>query len=89
MRFIGAAFGYFVLQPLVYIISLAYFCGEQAVSTIFLSDNLGNFLISMLPLSIVSMILNTLIILSWGRNKTAGEEKMNSPRSKLRGIPSA
>ena len=72
---IGAAFGYFVFHPLVHIISLAHFFGEQGVSTDFPSDILRAFSISMLPWSIAFMILNALIGYSWGKIKQTDEEK--------------
>jgi len=72
---VGAAFGYFVFHPLIHIISLAHFFGEQGVSTDFLSDILRAFSISMLPWSIAFMILNALIGLSWGKIKQADKEK--------------
>jgi len=73
--FIGAAFGYFVFHPLVHIISLAHFFGEQGIARDFLSNILRAFSISMLPWSIAFMILNALIGLSWGKIKQADEEK--------------
>ena len=71
----GAAFGYFVFHPLVHIIFLAHFFGDQGVSTDFLSAILRAFSISMLPWSIAFMILNALIGLSWGKIKQTDEEK--------------
>ena len=71
----GAAFGYFVFHPLVHIISLAHFFGEQGVSIAFPSDILRAFSISMLPWSIAFMILNALIGYSWGKIKQTDEEK--------------
>jgi hypothetical protein len=71
----GAAFGYFVFHPLVHIISLAHFFGEQGVSTDFPSDILRAFSISMLPWSIAFMTLNALIGYSWGKIKQTDEEK--------------
>jgi len=71
----GAAFGYLVFHPLVHIISLAHFFGEQGVSIDFPSDILRAFSISMLPWSIAFMILNALIGYSWGKIKQTDEEK--------------
>ena len=72
---VGAAFGYFVFHPLVHIISLAHFFGQQGISTDLLSDILSAFSISMLPWSIAFMILNALIGYSWGKIKQTDEEK--------------
>jgi len=71
----GAAFGYLVFHPLVHIISLAHFFGEQGVSIDFPSDILRAFSISMLPWSVAFMILNALIGYSWGKIKQTDEEK--------------
>jgi hypothetical protein len=71
----GAAFGYFVLHPLVHVISLAHFFGEQGVATDFFSDIPSAFSPSMLPWSIAFMILSALIGVSWGKIKQADEEK--------------
>lgn len=73
----GAAFGYFIFHPLVHIISLAHFFGEQRVSTDFTSDILSAFSISMLPWSIAFMILNALIGYSWGKIKLARAQPAN------------
>ena len=72
---IGAVFGYFIFHPLVHIISLAHFFGEQGVSIDFPSDIMRAFSISMLPWSIAFMILNALIGYSWGKIKQTDEEK--------------
>lgn len=72
---IGALLGYFILHPLIHIISLLHFFSGSLVPKNFASELLKSFSVSMLPWGIAFMILSALIGLFWGKIKQADEEK--------------
>ena len=72
---IGAFFGYFVFHPLIHLISVFHYPGENSGSVILVSEILKAFSGSMLPWSFSFITLNTLIGLFWGKIKQADDEK--------------
>ena len=72
---IGALSGYFLLHPLVHLISLFHFFSGSSVPVNIVSGIIQAYSASMLPWSLAFMILNGLMGLFWGKIKLADEEK--------------
>jgi hypothetical protein len=72
---IGALLGYFILHPLIHIISILHFFSGSLVPKNLASEIMKSFSFSMLPWGIAFMILNALIGLFWGKIKQADKEK--------------
>ena len=72
---IGAAFGYFVFHPLIHLISVAHFYGENSEPLYIVPEIFTAYSVSMLPWSLAFMVLNALIGLFWGKIKQADKDK--------------
>jgi len=71
----GAAFGYFIFHPLVHIIYLAHYFGDQPRGQYFASGISGAFSVSMLPWSLAFTLLSAVIGILWAKILQADEEK--------------
>jgi hypothetical protein len=71
----GAIFGYFVLHPLIHIMSVFHFSGGHSEATNLVSEILQAFSVSMLPWGLAFMVLNAVIGLFLGKMKQADKEK--------------
>jgi hypothetical protein len=72
---IGAISGYFILHPIVHIISVFHFHGEHLPPTNFDFEILRAFSVSMLPWGLAFMILCALLGLFWGKIQQTDKEK--------------
>ena len=72
---IGAISGYFLLHPIIHIISVFHFPGEHLPPTNFDFEILRAFSVSMLPWGLAFMILCALLGLFWGKIQQTDIEK--------------
>ena len=71
----GALFGYFLLHPLIHIISVFHFTGGHSPPAKLDHDILKAFSVSMLPWGLPFMILSALLGVFWGKIKQTDKEK--------------
>ena len=67
--------GYFILHPLIHILSVFHFVSEPSGPENLASEILQAFSVSMLPWGLAFMILSALLGVFWGKIKQADKEK--------------
>jgi hypothetical protein len=72
---VGALFGYFILHPIIHIISVSHFPAGHSPPANLGHEILKAFSVSMLPWSLAFMILSALLGLFWGKIKQTDKEK--------------
>jgi len=71
----GAAFGYFIIHPIIHLTAAAHFFGDYPEALNYIPGAMGAFSVSMLPWSITFTVLSASIGFCWGKIRQTDEEK--------------